>query len=228
MIILHGENTVLSRLKLQEKTNEFHQKNNGEIINLSAEQISLTDLKQALDSISLLNDQRLIVLENLFSGRKTSHKEKIIDYLKNNQPDNLITWDGKKIDGRTISSFNAQVISFDIPSSVFKFLDSLIPGNEKNILSLFHQTIKEMPTEMLFFMLAKHWRLLIIAHDLGPQGLKGMPSWRQTKITEQAQRFKLPKLLLIYEKMLKIDYQQKTGKTPLSLICQLDLLLASL
>ncbi len=228
MIILHGENTVLSRLKLQEKVNEFHQKTKGEIISFSADKISLTDLKQALESISLLNDQRLIVVENLFSGRKSIHKEKIIDYLKQSQADNLIIWEGKKIDGRTLTSFKAQVLFFDISPLVFKFLDSLMPGNEKNMLLLFHQTIKQMPVEMLFFMLVKHWRLLIIAHDLGPEGLKNMQPWRQTRIVEQAQRFKLNKLLMIYKKMLAIDYQQKTGQTPLSLICQLDLLLASL
>jgi len=81
---------------------------------------------------------------------------------------------------------------------------------------------------MIFFMITKHLRLLILASDLGKKGLKNMPPWRQGKLVSQGNQFGLDKLLNTYKRLLKIDCQQKTGKTPFSLSSQLDLLIASL
>jgi len=70
--------------------------------------------------------------------------------------------------------------------------------------------------------------LLILAADLGPKGLTGLPEWRQGKLISQGKRIGLAKLLELYQQLLEIDYQQKTGQTPLNLAFQLDLFLATL
>ena len=227
MIILHGENIVLSRQKLKEKVTEFKEKTKGEVL-LFDGNVNLIDIQQAFQSLSLLGQHQLVVIENLFGGRKTKEKEKVIDFLKGIKPNNLIIWEAKKIDDRVLNAFQGQILKFDLSPAIFQFLDSLRPENTKSSLLLFHQTLKQLPPEMIFFMITKHLRLLILASDLGKKGLKNMPPWRQGKLVSQGNQFGLDKLLNTYKRLLKIDCQQKTGKTPFSLSSQLDLLIASL
>jgi len=56
---------------------------------------------------------------------------------------------------------------------------------------------------MIFFMITKHLRLLILASDLGKKGLKNMPPWRQGKLVSQGNQFGLDKLLNTYKKTFK-------------------------
>jgi len=227
MIILHGENIVLSRQKLKEKVTEFKRETKGEVLLFDGD-VNLIDIQQAFQSLSLLGQHQLVIIENLFGGRKTKEKEKIIDFIKKIKPSNLIIWEAKKIDGRTLNAFQKQVLKYDLTPIVFQFLDSFKPGNTKASLTLLHQTLEQLPPEMIFFMLTKHLRLLILAADLGKKGLKNMPPWRQGKLINQGNQFGLDKLLITYKRLLKIDSQQKTGKTPFNLSSQLDLLIASL
>ncbi len=227
MIILHGENIVLSRQKLKEKVTEFKEETKGEVL-LFDGSVNLIDIQQAFQSLSLLGQHQLVVIENLFGGRKTKEKEKIIDFIKEIKPNNLIIWEAKKIDGRILNAFRGQVLRFDLTPVIFQFLDSLRPGNTKTSLILFHQTLEQLPSEMIFFMITKHLRLLILATDLGKEGLKNMPPWRQGKLINQGNQFGLDKLLSTYKRLLRIDCQQKTGKTLFNLSSQLDLLIASL
>ena len=80
MIILHGENIVLSRQKLKEKVTEFKEETKGEVL-LFDGSVNLIDIQQAFQSLSLLGQHQLVVIENLFGGRKTKEKEKIIDFI---------------------------------------------------------------------------------------------------------------------------------------------------
>jgi DNA polymerase III delta subunit len=52
--------------------------------------------------------------------------------------------------------------------------------------------------------------------------------WQQAKFLRQAQRFSLEQLLKIHRQLLKIDYEQKTGRAVLPLASQLDLLITDL
>ena len=250
MMILHGENNLLSRQKLTNEIANFKLKTQGEILRYDGHNLNLMDLRQSLESaslfrakretrvslfrakrktrVSLLGDSRLVIIENLFSGRAGKEKQKIIDYLKKTVAQNLIIWEGKKIDGRTLTSFKGQVLRFDLDPVIFRFLDSLSPGKAKISLTFLHQCLTQDPPEIIFFMLARQIRFLILAADLGKKGLGQMESWRAEKLIRQAQRFTLIKLMKIYRQLLKIEVQQKTGQTPFTLSSQLDLLVASL
>jgi DNA polymerase III delta subunit len=239
MMILHGENNLLSRQKLTNEIANFKLKTQGEILRHDGHNLNLMDLRQSLESaslfrakretrVSLLGDSRLVIIENLFSGRVGKEKQKIIDYLKKTVAQNLIIWEGKKIDGRTLTSFKGQVLRFDLDPVIFRFLDSLSPGKAKISLTLLHQCLTQDPPEIIFFMLARQIRHLILAADLGKKGLGQMESWRAEKLIRQARYFTLIKLMKIYRQLLKIEVQQKTGQTPFTLSSQLDLLIASL
>lgn len=225
MVILHGENTVLSRRKL---TN-FSQRFKGEIVRLDGEKMSLTDLKQAVEANSLFDQKRLVIIENLFTRRPSQEKEKLLKYLKEQKPTNLIIWERKTIDGRSLISFRfAQIEKFVIPATIFKFLDSLSPNNKKNALNFFHQNLYQEAPEMVFYMLTRQIRNLLIVKDLGEKGLEKMAPWQKAKLARQAKQFNLKQLLSFYQQLLKIDWQQKTGQAAMPLIFWLDLLIASL
>lgn len=225
MLIIHGDNPVLSRNKLTEKIKNFK----GEVVRFEGSKVDLTGLKQAIESHSLFGTDRLIIIENLFSRRPSKDKEIILKYFRENFPPNLIVWEGKKVDGRTLASFSkAQINKFNLSPIVFKFLDSLAPNAKKMSLVLFHQCLKTDPPEIIFYLLIRQLTHLIIARDLGEKGLTDLAPWQKQKIVRQAQRFSLEKLTYLYQEFLRIDYQQKTGKTLLPLISQLDLWLASL
>jgi len=225
MLIFHGQNTALSRQKLLEKIENFP----GEIVRLEGSKLTLTELKQALESSCLFGLGRLTVIENLFARRPGKLKEEILKYLKEGQPKNLLIWEGKNIDGRTLKPFGlTNCLKFAVSPLIFKFLDSLNPENKKTVLTLLHQCLEDTPPELIFFMLSRHIRYLIIAADAGIKGLAEFPSWRGQKYIFQAKKFGLKKLIGLYHDLLVIDFQQKTSKSSLTLPAQLDLLIANL
>lgn len=225
MIILHGENITLSRGYLFQWAKHF----SGEIIKFEGENLTLFQLKQAVESKSLFTQDKLVIIFNLFSRRPSKEKEEILKYCRKEKPKNLIVWEGKKIDGRVLAPFSfAQVKEFPLTPFVFRFLDSLSPQNKKNSLILLHRCLAKDPPELVFNLFCRQIRDLIIAADLGKEGLGSLPEWKKEKLVNQAKKFGLKKLIKIYQKLLEIDYQQKTGKTILPLKLQLDLLIASL
>ncbi len=225
MLILHGENVILSRQKLEEIINDFK----GEIIRLEGHQINLTQLKQAAESQSLFDEDRLVLVENIFFRRPSQEKENLIRYLKEIRPKGLIVWEAKTIDGRTLAPFKGvKTEKFELTRQIFKFLDSLIPHNLQKSLHWLHQCLKQDLPEMIFYMLIRQVRLLLMAKDLGAKGLIRMAPWQQNKLLHQAEKFELQKLLWLHQTLLKIDYEQKTGRAVMPLASQLDLLIASL
>ena len=227
MLILHGENTTLSRQKLKTEIETFKNQKKGEVLSFEGNNLTLIDLQQALEAPSLINENHLVVIENLFSGRKSAQKEKLIGYLKETNPQNLIIWENKKIDGRALSAFKTATLKFDLTLIIFRFLDSLAPGNATQSINLFHQSLEQDPPELIFHLLSRQIHLLILAADLGEKGLGQMKDWQKGKLVRQAKKFGLNKLIKIYKELLQIDWQQKTSQTPFNLVSQLDLFLAS-
>jgi len=225
MVIFHGENTALSRQRLNQLIEKFR----GEVVKLEGEKITLSELQQAVESQSIFGADKLVVIFGLFSRKPSKEKEKLLDYCQKENPQNLIVWEEKKIDGRALISFKKVKIElFDLPKIIYKFLDSLSPFNKKTSLLLFHQCLKKEVPERIFYFLCRHIEQLIIAADLGKRGLENLPDWKKEKLAKQAKAFGLEKLINIYQKLLAIDYQQKIGKSPFSLISSLDLLIAYL
>lgn len=230
MLILHGTNIVASRKMLVEQKERARQKG-MEIIELSGKNLDLVDLKQALESASLFGQDRLVVIENFFSRPKSKTKEKITSYLKPLLSETeLILWEGKQIDGRVLRGFadGNRIQVFKLPAVIFKFLDSVQPGGAKLTLNWLHQTLKTQVPEVVFYMLARRIKNLLIAKDLGKKGLTGLAPWQQGRLLHQASKFSLKGLLVLHQALLRIDWEQKTGQASLPLTSSLDLLIASL
>lgn len=228
MLIIHGENIVESRRKLDQEINRFRLKKTAEILRYEGESLEESLLIQNLESRSLFGLDRLVIIENLFSGPKSVGKSKIIDYLKKINPPNVIVWEEKKIDKRVLSPFKAQFLVFDLPKPLFIFLESVYPGNGQKALVLFNQTALVEEIETIFYFLCRHLSQLIVIKDLGGRGLSQWPNWKVQRLIFQADRFELEALERFYQSLLLIDWRNKTGSSPLDLKVQLELLLANL
>lgn len=224
MLILMGENQVKSRDVLNELKQKAKSKGK-EIIRLKGQSVEISELKQAMESESLFGGEKLIVIEELFSARESNRKKEIIDYLKGDF-DNLVIWEGKKIDKRKLKGFDAEIKEFEVSSVIFKLTDSLSVGNTNQMLKLLDSCLEKESAEMVFYMISRQVRLMLQAID-DADDFKG-PKWLKGKMKRQASGFGKEKLLEVHEKLYQIDRGIKTGTSPFGLDTQLEMLLISL
>lgn len=218
--ILHGDNIVQSRKRLTEIL-EKARKEGTEIVYLDGTKVTITEVRSALESGSLFGKTKLVVIENL------KEKPEILTYLKKGKFDNdLILWEQKEIKREIISGAELEI--FKLPPLIFSFLESIRPGSSKESLRLLSELKKGEEPEMIFYMLVRQFRNLILARDLGASGLFDLALWQQKKFLKQAENFSLGQLLEMYRKLLEIDFKQKTSSDPYSLSSRLDLLTAEI
>mgnify|MGYP001070057706 CR=1 FL=1 len=230
IVLLHGGNKLASRRVFTEKISHFKEKR-AEIIRLDGKKVSLTEIKQACETKSFFGSNRLIVVECFFSRPKSREKTEITNYFQHLPLEiNIIFWEEKKITVPQIRKLptGTKVYFFKIEPIIFKLLDSLSPGNAARSISLLSQCQQLESAEMIFYMLCRQVRLLILAKDLNRKGLTSMPYWMQGKFLRQSQYFSLEQLLKFHRKLLQIDYEQKTGQAIKPLSFHLDLLVATL
>lgn len=226
---LHGENVAESRERLNELIVEFG-KEVKETVRLAGDKIALGEIKQALEAHSLFGGERLVIIEGLLGSTPGNRQGKIMEIiLQGGSGFPLILWESREIKGILLSKFKKdfQVEIFKIPATVFKFLDSLSPEKKQQVIFWLHQIDKKEP-EIIFYLLCQRIRQLILAKDLGKKGLEDFQGWQQARLLNQAAKFKLSQLLEFYCQLLETDYQQKTGRAPLSLFSTLELLLVNL
>ena len=114
---------------------------------------------------------------------------------------------------------------------VFKFLDSLRPGNVQESLLLLAKILKTDEPEIVIYMIIKRFRLFILVKDKitsGTDDLNKLASWQIANLTKQANYFTLRSLVEIYHRLLKTDVEQKTGKASFNLKKSLELFLTNL
>lgn len=113
-----------------------------------------------------------------------------------------------------------QIVTPSISTSIFKLTDAIANKNLKESLETF-RTLLDSDEEVtkIFFMIVRHFRILIQVFDLLS---KNEPPFSITKklkqhpfviqnMTKQSRNFTLEKLEDIYQKLLKIDKDFKTG-----------------
>ncbi len=222
--ILCGENIVESRKALNIAVQKVRD-NGTDVTVFGGNKLSLGEVKNALQSDSLLGGNRLVVIEGLLSGLKSTEKTKITVYLKEGKFDNdLVLWEGKEI--KAVGLFpKAEILVFKINQVLFRFLESLKPGNTREMLGLLEDLKKQEEPEMIFYMLIRQFHFLIMAKD---ECLESLFPWQQQKFMAQAKHFSAEQLAKIYAELEEIDLKQKTSGDPYSLLSRLDLLIASL
>lgn len=224
LILLHGDDVEKSRDALN-----LFRTGQDEIISFDGKKITIDEIKQASESMSLFGEKRLIIIEHLFSRLSKEDLKSITSYLSSlDTPYDIIIWESKLIGKREINRLGKswQVKEFTIPKVIFTLVESVKPGNHKRMLELLKVAREyKVSDEFIFLMLVRQVRMLLLAKD---DGLVGMPSWMAGKFSKQAELFNTDNLLFFYKKLLGIDIKIKTGTSGYLLGGELDLLLASL
>jgi len=212
--LLHGDDIVSSRHELNRLIKITV---NKETIRFDGNNLDQALLMQSLSSDSLFGRDILIVIENLLSSiaKKSKLSGSLTKLIQNSANDaKLILWEDKILTKNAISLIggNINVRLFKLPVSVFQFLDGLKPNNAKMSLSLFAQSTQTHPAELIFNLLVRRIRQLIMIKDnVNPNDF---PDWQRYRLTNQVKLFTMEKLLDMYQRLISLEYSFKTGATP--------------
>ncbi|MBI4066941.1 hypothetical protein HY407_01045 [Candidatus Gottesmanbacteria bacterium] len=225
--IIHGDDEVTSRNKLKDLKEKSKEK---ETITLDGKNITIADLKQALESQSLFLLEKLVIIENLLTRRPSKERDEAIKYISANKFDSdIIHYEEKEVTPAVLKKFpSAQNFNFKPQGNIFKFVDNIRPSSSKFLVPLFHELIKTEPPEVVFVMIVRQIRNILLASDSTSDYLKEFAPWQKAKISSQAKYFRQDYLVTIYRKLLEIDYKIKSGRTPLNLTQLLDIFLVNL
>jgi len=159
LTILHGDDIASSRKYFLEQKEKY-----PDAVFLEGEKIALDELEQAFASDGLFTTTKTVFIEQLLAKRKKSKElDEIIGKLNSYASSHeIILWEGKELEKTLLTNFKtATARPFKLPQTLFAFLDTLKPNNAKQLITLFHQTLEIVEVEMLFFMLIRHFRLLL-------------------------------------------------------------------
>ncbi|MCL4418524.1 hypothetical protein M1146_00295 [Patescibacteria group bacterium] len=225
--IIHGDDIASSRNYLLEQKD---QSNNSLI--LEGKSITVNDLIQVVETGELFSTSKVLFIENFFSGRKPAKEfDAIIKYLgKKHLKNEIFFWEEKELTKKSLNVFaNAKVKTFTIPKSLFVFLDSIKPGNGKNLIVIFHQSLENAQPEQIMYMIIRQIRLLLSFSELGNleaiEEASKLAPWQKSKLEKQAKLFNPNSLREIYSKLFEIDLAQKTGALSMPLSQAIDFLL---
>ena len=146
----------------------------------------------------------------------------------------LFIWEGKKMDARKLGwvKKKGRLEEYSYPKVLFKLVEVVGAVSKGEVLELFNETTSRMPVELVYFMLVRQLRLLLlISHNGVDAAIKetaSLQSWMIGKFKAQASSIGQERLKKLYKQILYIDYQQKSGQANLSLKQTLDIWLSQL
>lgn len=214
IIVLHGEDTDKSYKRLA-KFIETAKSRNWEIVDINSE--SKLSIGEFVSTPSLFGGQQLFILRNYQLLDKKDLK--ILGKLEGN----FVIYH----EGELPTSFlklmpqEFKMEKYDLPKTIFIFLDSLYPGNSLQSIKLLHDLVKVKPVELIFSMISRHFRDLLWIKLDGSSA--PFPSWKVGKLRSQASKFSLELLKRILKELSDIDISVKTSKS--DLLPTLDLLI---
>lgn len=226
--VLHGDDIVASRNKL---TQLIAANRDFDLFRFEGEKSNVTDIVQSFESQSLFNKQKLIILERFIETKNKELFASIINHVRKYPMHEIVFWEAKEIKKELLLLFpkSANVLIFQKDRPMFKFLDSIIPGNTSQSISLLHQVSQNESEELIFYMLIRQFRLLLgISVGSRISEINRLAPWQQSKLERQANRFGKDKLVSLYKKLFNIEQETKTGASALPLAKRLDLFLASI
>lgn len=105
---------------------------------------------------------------------------------------------------------------------IFALADAIAEGNAKIALKLLEVSLQKQPVAMLFPMIVRQFRLLIVAAEIVSEGgtlqtvqhEMNIAEWLAQKYMRQARRFSLPELEGIYQRLAALDAQMKESHIP--------------
>jgi len=221
-----GDDIVSSRKAYIDQIELF--KNQGfEVENIPAKDVDEVKLENIFGSPDLFGNSRILTTEGFLSGPKSKNKEKLIQKISSFLSPIFVDWEEKEISKTEISKLREDTVikNFKLPNLLFEFLDKLAPKNSEENLQKLQEVLQNIEPGLVFSMIVRQIKLLILAVE---DELDTLAPWQLAKIKRQSKLFSLEKLIKIYQKLLNIDFNQKTSGSPFDLSSELDLLIADL
>ena len=223
--VYSGEDIISSRKAFLEHLERLKNED-FEICRVAGKDITEESLALLSSPTSLFGQKRVLVIENWLTGTKSKEKNKIIQNVSLLNCA-LVIWENKNFTkGDQLKYPNFVFKNFKLPPVLFKFLDSLGPKKINDNLRLFREAVESTDPNFLFLMLIRQIRLLILASD--KNDLLKLAPWQKAKLQKQAQFFSLDELRQINKRLLQIDFEQKTSRTPFLIEKQLEILLTEI
>lgn len=215
--VLHGDNSVASRNELASriaaaKSRELRRFDGTSFLDETA-------LIQAVESHSLFGETPLIVIERLFS-KMTRQPKKIALYsdilARSAKEADILLWEDKPLPLSITKLFPpSSFVLFSHPVLLFRFLDSLAPGKGAELLPLYHDVCKKEPVEVVYTLVLRRIRELLIVKDGGL--LESGSPWQVKRLTAQSGFFTIEGLVTLHSTLVDMDIAIKTGSSPFSL-----------
>jgi DNA polymerase III delta subunit len=232
--VIHGDDIVSSRNFLHKIKSDISQS-----VSFEGKKVTVTDLVQELEGGSLFGGDKTLFIEELLSGRKGKDVTEITSYLKDHADlGTIYVWESKQLGKRDMDSFGRVTDqSFTIPKTLFSFLDAIAPASRQGgpqnsrLLSLYHALLKSVEPELVFFMITRHFRILLTISDESGDTIDEaarLAPWQKSKLERQSRLFSTKELKDAHQKLFQIDLATKTGGTPLSLSQSIDFFLLDL
>jgi DNA polymerase-3 subunit delta len=111
---------------------------------------------------------------------------------------------------------------------IFAMVDAAAQRNPGKALSLFNALLRDQPVQYIFSMVARQFRLLIIAKEIMREGgddktiaaEANLHPFVARKLAEQAPRFSMSELETTYRRLDRMDEQSKTGNATLEVMLE--------
>lgn len=198
--LLHGPAIKASRIKLQQLRNNF----NSDNVMVFEKGEDLQTILTNLQSTSLFNDSRLVILENPV-------EELIFDPLQVADNLSIVAWfDHQVNEKKPIMDFfkkqKAEILLFEEERevSVFPFLDLLVSSDNRAFLEL--EKLKKAGFDIQYIITMIFYLLRNLAATP-----KNAPSFVRQKLEKQRRNFPEEKIAELYKNILEIDFKIKSG-----------------
>lgn len=227
--IFHGTDAAASRKQFLDLKHQ-----DSESLLIEGSSISFTDLIQILEGGELFTERKNFFIEQLLSKKKKSKElDSLIAYVAEQaESNNIYLWEGIELTKPTLSKFKNPIIRLSkLPQTLFAFLESIKPGNGRELIKLFHQTTENSDVEMIFFMMIRQVRLLLSLTEPVSDSIeeaKRMAPWQKSKLQNQVDYFEVDEIKSFYCKLFEIEKDMKTGNLVSSLTQTIDFLLLSI
>lgn len=212
--VLYGEDVTASRARFG-KIIDGVKKRGWDVVHIGQKE----SLRDQLSSQLLISSGILYVMEDV-----TKIKEEDWKWMKTAGLDlNLLIWQK----GVGIAALKKNLPKetryevFEVPKLIFKFCETVWPGNANVAVGLFHEVIETESVEFVLAMLTRHLRdLWIIKND--PKN-SSFPDWKRSKLKMLAEKYEERELKKMINELAKADIGAKTGG--IDLVTSLDLIL---
>ncbi|MGB9707486.1 MAG: hypothetical protein ACPL1D_01905 [Microgenomates group bacterium] len=221
LTVICGEDNIVSRNYFLQQQEEFQAKD-YQIINILPNQVEEI-LRWESHSLYLFKPKIVFFIENLFQNYLKRDKKNANILKKLHQiKEQIFDWEDQKSKYELDLPNFLTIKEFKPKTSVFLMLEACYPGNLDQFIKFVNQVKETTNENILFYMLVKHLRTLILIKENQPLKLKNQ--WQINKLKYQAKLWPKNKLVNFYDSLFKIDYFIKTSSTPFGLIKLLDIM----